>query len=56
MNSHNSDPRGAFDLNSFPMVRALPGLGDNIENLSKMEGQDRPAPGLALGLTDMEGN
>ena len=28
LNGHNSDPRGPIDLNSFPMDRPLPGLGD----------------------------
>ena len=28
LNGHNSVPRGPIDLNSFPMDRPLPGLGD----------------------------
>ena len=35
LNSLNSDPIGAIDLNSFPMARTLPGLGDGQRNCPK---------------------
>ena len=35
LNGHNLDPRGPIDLNSFPMARPLPGLGDGHRNCPK---------------------